>query len=153
MMDPITELKHLFAQLCDGLGKDGMNYVPMADIWVVPDPEKSVEGIVRRALGHEASIRICGPASIADVIEKVEAGFAYEGSAGAYPSPGFVRSEEAAQLRAAVCSLLKTAVTPAELVCEIRIDSGHPYYPVFWDYAYVIACSDEAYVLIGSSSD
>jgi hypothetical protein len=41
-------------------------------------------------------------------------------------------------------------------VCRLTsfwLKEGHPFYPVFWDFAYVIEKDGDAFVFIGASSD
>jgi hypothetical protein len=42
---------------------------------------------------------------------------------------------------------------PLTLIERFWRKEGHPAYPVFWDFAFVIAGPTEAEVFIGSSSD
>ena len=38
-------------------------------------------------------------------------------------------------------------------IWEFELSNGHPFYPVYWDFAYVIRRPNRDYVFIGSSSD
>jgi hypothetical protein len=52
-----------------------------------------------------------------------------------------------------VLAHLDHALAAALLVQSFWLKKGHPDYPVFWDFAFVIAGSSAAEVFIGSSSD
>ena len=47
----------------------------------------------------------------------------------------------------------KATSSKANRIEKFRLDEGHPAYPVFWDFAFLFTSSDEATVLVGSSSD
>ena len=44
-------------------------------------------------------------------------------------------------------------VTKSEQVMGFWLKAGHPFYPVYWDYAFLFEVGNDAFVLIGSSSD
>ena len=48
---------------------------------------------------------------------------------------------------------LKELFVDHSKVVSFLLDSGHPFYPVFWDFAFLIRKSESSYVFIGSSSD
>jgi hypothetical protein len=38
-------------------------------------------------------------------------------------------------------------------VVAFRLKEGHPFYPVFWDFAFLIEIDQESILLMASSSD
>jgi hypothetical protein len=52
-----------------------------------------------------------------------------------------------------VLSELERLTSQASLLAEFELGEGHPAYPVFWDFGYVIAGPAGGLVFIGSSSD
>jgi hypothetical protein len=56
-------------------------------------------------------------------------------------------------LVAAVLAELKSKVDVASLLAHFWLQEGHPAYPVFWDFAFVVAGPEGGLVFLGSSSD
>lgn len=50
-------------------------------------------------------------------------------------------------------SLLKELFTDATGFWEFGLSDGHPFYPVYWDFAFLVKRPNRNYVFIGSSSD
>ena len=48
---------------------------------------------------------------------------------------------------------IEQSVVGATVIERFWLKEGHPAYPVFWDFAFVIAGPHETKVFIGSSSD
>lgn len=44
-------------------------------------------------------------------------------------------------------------VDGADTIMSFWLKEGHPFYPVFWDFAFLIEKNNDAIVFIGSSSD
>lgn len=84
---------------------------------------------------------------------EVEKSLRYSGDAGSGPEPSALRSERFQLLVTAVLADLERAIAEADLLAKFWLQDGHPAYPVFWDFAFVIAGSTSVLVFIGSSSD
>jgi hypothetical protein len=52
-----------------------------------------------------------------------------------------------------VLSYIGQAVSEATFIRRFWLKDGHPSYPVFWGFAYVIAGPRGANIFVGSSSD
>jgi hypothetical protein len=89
-----------------------------------------------------------------EVLTKVEEALRHEGDDGYGPrrrSAGQSRKFE--ELVSLVLSCLDQALGAASLIESFWLKEGDPDYPVFWNFAFVIAGPTAAVVFIGSSSD
>src|SRR5262249_30189375 len=105
------------------------------------------------ALGAAAVVGGSSPATGKDVLTEVEEVLRHEGDEGYGPRPQALQSQKFEDLLSLVLSHLEQALGEASLVERFWLKEGHPDYPVFWDFAYVIAGPTAAEVFIGSSSD
>jgi len=48
---------------------------------------------------------------------------------------------------------LKPLLSKAGKITRFTLKKGHPFYPVFWDFAFNIEVENESYIIIGASSD
>lgn len=93
------------------------------------------------------------PISVRELLDEVDQSLRYAGDTGSGPKPAAINSSKFEELLAAVLSHLEEAASGAtEIIC-FWLKSGHPDYPVFWDFAFVIVGTRGAEVFIGSSSD
>lgn len=109
--------------------------------------------LVRAALGTAAVIG--GTRSIGrdELLDEVRASLSYAGDAGAGPAPGVVESARFTELLATLTTELRAACDGATDIEQFRLEAGHPAYPVFWDFAFLVRNKTESHVLVGSSSD
>ncbi len=87
------------------------------------------------------------------LVAEVEAALRYKGDYASGPRPAVLRLQRYKELVAAVLTKLECITERATSVTAFSLREGHPAYPVFWDFAYVIAGPAETLVFIGSSSD
>jgi hypothetical protein len=86
-------------------------------------------------------------------LTEVERSLHYAGDQGSGPKPAALRSRRFSELVAVVVDELKRAITAADLLAKFSLREGHPQYPVFWGFGFVISGPRGGLVLIGSSSD
>lgn len=79
--------------------------------------------------------------------------FDYQGDDGSHPGRDYLASMTFKQDADFVMAQLEGLVSGASLLTLFWLKEGHPFYPVFWDFAFMIERGDDAFVLIGSSSD
>jgi hypothetical protein len=134
----------------DQLG--GLNYVVSLGIWRTPgNPDWSPADYVVNALGNAGVAQIV-PTSGAEMLATVEQCLRHAGDGGSHPDRAFLRSVRFKELLAGLRAYLEAAIADAS-VWMFSLFRGHPFYPVMWDFAYLIVRSDGAEVFIGSSSD
>lgn len=132
----------------------GYNYQVFLRVYRVPfAPDQTAAWYVTQALGTSAVVTGSVPVTGAEIAAEVEQSLRYVGDAGSGPKPSALRSRRFKALVPAVLSELERAVAGASLLAAFGLREGHPAYPVFWDFAFVIAGQTGGLVFIGSSSD
>ena len=132
----------------------GYNYEVFLRVYRVPfAPGEPAAWYVSQALGPSAVVTGSVPVTGPETIAEVERSLRYAGDEGSSPKPSALRSRRFKALVLAVLSELERAVAGASLLAAFGLREGHPAYPVFWDFAYVIAGPAGGMVFIGSSSD
>lgn len=136
------------------LNKGGCNYTVFLKSYSVPlhgDP--SSEQVVRVALGNSAVVGGIHAVTTAKMQAEVNSCISYAGDGGAGPDSDGIHSVRFKELLATLLSEVEAASRKASRVEQFWLKEGHPAYPVFWDFAFLIIGSNEATILVGSSSD
>lgn len=132
----------------------GLNYVPSLVVRRVPvEPDGTAGRYITAALGEKAVVGRVQPVAAADVLAQVEWCLRYRGTSGHGPDAGVLRSAEFDRLLGEVLGYLRRSVAEASQVAAFTLRSGHPFYPVMWDFAFVFVKPLCAVVFIGASSD
>lgn len=132
----------------------GYNYQVFLRAYRVPfAPSELSAWYVAQALGPSAVVIGSVPVTGPEILSEVEQSLRYTGEEGSGPKPAVLRSQRFNELVLAVLSELEVAAAGASLRAQFWLGEGHPAYPVFWDFAYVIAGPADGLVFIGSSSD
>jgi hypothetical protein len=132
----------------------GLNYVVSLDLHRVPPIAGGTpKQYVAAALGRTAVIGGTAEIAPADMLAEVERCIRWEGDHGSHPDEAAIRSPRLNELVAYVLSHLERAAASSADVQRFWLLSGHPHYPVQWDFAYVLVGAGGAEVFIGSSSD
>ena len=132
----------------------GLNYELWFDlIRVPPIPCGAPEQYVASALGPRAIVGGTAEVSAADMLSEVERCIRWAGDSGAHPDQAAIGSPRLDELVACVGAHLAHVAADSTAVWSFWLKDGHPHYPIFWDFAYVLAGPACAEVFIGSSSD
>src|SRR4029453_1808059 len=117
------------------------------------DPDETPATLIPRLLGTNARVSELEAASIEGVIETIRECLLWRGDDGAHPNREYQSSEE---FVGDVTRLLEDVLQMLSAFSRISwftLDDGHPFYPVFWDFAFLCRNEKRSLVLIGSSSD
>jgi hypothetical protein len=109
--------------------------------------------LVRVALGTGATIGGAGNVTCEELVKEVRASLSYPGDSGAGPAPAVVDSARFKELLAILTTELLAVCDEASGIEQFWLKAGHPAYPVFWDFAFLVRKKAVSHVLIGSSSD
>ena len=147
----LPETMSAIGDLLNRGGTDYSVFLRSSDV-ALPDDRPSAE-LVQAALGTEAIIGGARNVTCEDLVEEVQASLSYPGSSGAGPAPGIVDSALFKELLATLTTELVTACDGASGIEQFWLKAGHPAYPVFWDFAFLVRNKAKSQVFIGSSSD
>ena len=113
----------------------------------------SAEAYVHEALGSHVAPQI-EPTTGPEILGAVGRALQWTLDEHSGPEPGVLESPRFTTLLRRLLVDLEGAITQATLLARFELsDEHHPAYPVYWDFAYVIAGPQGGLVLVGSSSD
>lgn len=131
----------------------GYNYAVALRSYRVPfDSAATVENYIHQVLPNS---EIGGTQLVSgqEVLVNVDQSLRYAGDAGSGPEPAVLNSTKFEELLAKVFLHLEQAISGATSIFYFWLRSGHPDYPVYWDFAFVLIGSEYVEIFIGSSSD
>ena len=151
----LETLSSYLSELCAGLNRKGLNYtVSLGFFPALGTAGDPIPGIVRSAVGEHAVMGGQPAVSTLDeLLAEFESCIQFKGGAGSHPSPGFLASPECARLLEAASARLREEFANSDSIYALWFSAGHPYYPVFWDFAFLIERPPDSFLFIGSSSD
>lgn len=114
---------------------------------------QSLQTILASEVSENARVESSGAAAATDVLEALEHALDYQGDDGAHPGRRYLNSLQFQQDKATALAQIGAIVEGADYICSFELTDGHPFYPVFWDFAFLIEKANDAYIFIGSSSD
>jgi hypothetical protein len=77
----------------------------------------------------------------------------WKGDEAVYPNRKYHATADYSEDVEAVFLKLGNLFEDASGIKSFEIAEGHPFYPVFWEFAYLIKVPEKAYALVGSCSD
>ena len=132
---------------------EGLNYTVFLQCYTVEHQRgESETQIVQSALPDAVLSRIV-QTDAATILRKVQRDITYTGDYSHGPQKDVLVAEGYKTLLTKCHNHIQAMLNGADSCWEIGIGDGHPAYPVFWDFAYLIRHGSNSYVLIGSSSD
>lgn len=140
--------------LASFLSAAGWNYSVFLQCYSVPfTTGVSTEDALHSALGPDVVIDSLRAVSAAEASADIRAALTYAGDSGAGPEPEQMQSPRFLQLLDAVMAQFDRAATQAHGIDAFWIEAGHPAYPVFWDFSFLLKGDEDAILFVGSSSD
>ena len=115
--------------------------------------EGSLQEIVHACLGTQARLGGATISSTAEVVSTVRWALEYRGDDELHPNLRCVDGMRDSGRIDSLVHSVELLVTEADLIAEIWLSEGHPFYPVFWDFAFVVSHGQDGLILVGSSSD
>lgn len=146
----INKLKSVLERIND----DSLNYVAEIQIYpVVGYAKKPAIEVIKRALIGDIVIGNTFQSNVRDVLSEFKSALSYAGDDGSYSNRSYVGTNEHSNHLADITKKLKYILSKASNITGFSLKEGHPFYPVFWDFAFILEIGSDAYVVIGSSSD
>ena len=112
-----------------------------------------INNILKSIIGDDIDICNVTSSSLIKVIEEMKKGLSYSCINHGHDNIQYVVSKELNYKINEVTNLIKELFKKNSKIYRFTIEEGHPFYPVFWDFSFLIKCEEEAYAFIGSSSD
>jgi hypothetical protein len=151
----VKQINLLLQEICDNLNSNSLNYCLNIRFFDAPEMAGvQVEEIIKRAL-NSTNVEVGNTLSqtIDETIKQLTSVIDYTGSMGTHPNLSYINSQEFVDLKEKILDAIRDLLTESDQVIGFWLKEGHPFYPVFWDFACLIEKDSNAYVLIGSSSD
>lgn len=150
-----SEINDSLAAISKKLSRTSLNYQADFSFFVSKETaDEPLETAVRTILGERAEICMAQPVTKKDVIDELKDALQYRGDYGSHPSLDYIDSTESQidfdQLIRRIQRMLDDSCDDIQ---SFRLKEGHPFYPVFWDFAFLIRTCGESILFIGSSSD
>jgi hypothetical protein len=140
--------------ICTKLGEDSMNYGARIRLFSSPRMAgRSVTDTVSAALGNAVVVGGTSSTDHAEFVQAIKDGLEYVGDESSFPNRAFLASDQFQKKKGEVLRFFDEFAGGADQLISFRLKEGHPFYPVFWDFAFVIEKGADSFVLIGSSSD
>jgi len=114
---------------------------------------QSLQDVLDLAIDGAVVVGGSQSASKADVLRVVRTSLDFQGDDGAHPCRDYLASVEFKRDAELVMIQVGKLVDGADTIVSFWLKEGHPFYPVFWDFAFLIERSKDAVIFIGSSSD
>ncbi len=150
----VAETNELLKKICWKLSRgDVANYVANIKIFQsdrIDDKGNSIKNILGANVFEVGGIKKSG---ISELLKVVQECFVFTGDEGAHPNKEYLFSREFKLETSRVLEQIKLLFSDSSEIFTFYLKSGHPFYPVFWDYAFLVRNKHSDFILIGSSSD
>ena len=150
-----SEINDSLAAISKKLFRTSLNYCADFKLFVSKETAgEPLESVVKTILGEHAEIGIAQPTTKNDVIDELKDALQYRGDHGSHPSLDYLDSTESRiDFDQLICRIQRLLDDSFDDIQSFWLKEGHPFYPVFWDFAFLIRTCDESILFIGSSSD
>ena len=150
------DIKGALDTLCWKLNR-GNVYNYSASIGLFSSGEVSVdmtdEVIITKILGPTTKADFFQEFELEEMLLGIRKCIDWRGDEAVYPNRKYHATESYANDVSAIFSKLRILFQGASGIRSFEIEEGHPFYPVFWEFAFLIRMSGKTYILIGSCSD
>jgi hypothetical protein len=132
----------------------GTNYtVFLADYSGETINQMSLNDNASRLIGDPVKVGGSSPVTMAEINEEIRRCISYKGDDSHGPVDMNAKKGIVDKWIDEYLSWINRICDGSTMITQFWLKSGHPAYPVFWDYAYFIEQNNASYILIGSSSD
>ena len=156
MVDQINDwLTKICHKLSGGhwFGQGSYNYVVDVELFhEEANPNLNEVGLIERLIPNSI-VGDIEESSLSELLSIVSECFLFEGDEGSYPNREYLLSKEFKNDLNKLLEDMRTLFSRNLGISKFWLKEGHPFYPVYWDYAFLIRKIDSYFVLIGSSSD
>ena len=115
--------------------------------------DRTFDEILPTAIGAPVAIASSAAVSPAEACSEVQRALEYRGDSGSHPNLEFLDSVDGRREIQSVVHAATELFMNADRIASIELSEGHPFYPVFWNFVFVIVRLPDAIVFVGSASD
>ncbi|MCA9028635.1 MAG: hypothetical protein KDA86_25740 [Planctomycetaceae bacterium] len=152
--DLVTKINQSFEQISRRLFARSLNYCADFKLFLCDQMAgESLDAVVHSALGPQARVGGSTFTTKQEVLESLTSALHYDGDYGAHPNLDYVQSANGQHDFDSVVSDVIKLVDQGDLLISFWLKNGHPFYPVYWDFAFLIETSEDSILFIASSSD
>jgi len=146
----MTLTQKLLDRITGLLNRDAINYTVFLRLYQpsiadCDDPK----AFIREALGVSAEIGGAEEIGVVDLLAELDGLLRFAGDAGAGPSDLVLKSKELSDLLNKLNEGILGLTSEVNEIKRFWLKTGHPAYPVFWDFAYIFMKGKTATILIG----
>jgi len=151
LIDPINAM---LDRICSKLFSQSLNYSPNIRVYRCPNAcGMSLQSVASVAFGEEARVSRSQSVSKSDVLNDFAEALRFRGDRGSHPSLEYLESPISDIDFRAVEAAVSNLLDQSDLLLSFSLDEGHPFYPVFWGFAFLCEVASDSILFIGSSSD
>ena len=151
-MNEIEFLNKALVKITDKLNSYSLNYVADVEIYPIDKGISGSTADVVKSVFNSAVLGGESESNTSELLEELMAGLSYAGDSGAHSNLKYVGSPEHKQDLENLKNKLKPVLASNSSITSFWLKEGHPFYPVFWDFAFSVDGSNR-FIVIGSSSD
>jgi hypothetical protein len=150
-----SDINDSLAIIARKLFRNSLNYCADFRLFVSKETAgEAIETVVKAILGDKAVIGKSQVAAKKEVIDELRDALHYRGDHGSHPSLDYLDSPESRTDFDKVVSAIQRILDDSfDDIQSFSLKEGHPFYPVFWDFAFFIQTCEESILFIASSSD
>jgi len=144
----------LLSKLCNCLNGNATNYTVFLQSYrVAITSGKLSDEIVSSAMGADVLAVEFQEVTEDDVVAEIRDCLMFFGDSGAGPDAEMVTSLEFTNSLEELVAEVREQARAANKMERFWVKTGHPAYPVFWDFSFLFSSDDASVVFIGSASD
>ncbi len=144
----------ILSEMCERLNSNATNYtVFLQSYQVTATAGESSGNRVSSALGAEALAVEFQEVTEDEIVAEIQDSLMFSGDTGEGPDAEVIASVEFANCLDELLAEVRKQAKAANKIERFWLKTGHPAYPVFWDFALLFSRTDASLVIIGSASD
>ncbi len=150
------EVKDVFDSICWKLNRGNVsNYQASVGLFsaVVAGNNATNQEIVKNVLGSITESNFFETCELERIVLEISKSINWEGDEAVFPNRKYHQTTSYFQDLELANSKLRDLFQGAPELWSFVIEKGHPFYPVFWEFAFLVKTPKKNYVLVGSCSD
>jgi len=153
----VSDLEYLqqaIIKVLDKIHTNSLNYSADLDVtWIAEKSNISVEELIRKVYGSQVLLWRSTDSQKSVFMNNIKSGLSYIGDEGSHANREYVGSDEHTRDLKNIAVKMKPILRQCSKYVSFSFREGHPHYPVFWDFAYLLECPSGYYVFVGSACD